>query len=81
MYRRIMVMVLLAATGLGGLAGCANVRNPFQARSPQRVDDPRLPIAEQERRGRDQLPLPDSTWTSGPIDAASRLGLPAGTQN
>ncbi len=49
----------LFLTGVLLAAGCENVIGPFQARPPQRVDDPRLPIAEQERRGRDRLPLPE----------------------
>ncbi len=48
--------VLLAA--LLALTGCANVYGPFAARPPQRVDDPRLAIPEQEMRGRDRLALP-----------------------
>jgi len=41
------------------MTGCANVNGPFAARSPQRVDDPRLTIPEQEARGRDRLALPE----------------------
>jgi len=48
--------MILAATLT--LAGCANLNGPFAARTPQRVDDPRLPIPEQEARGRDRLALP-----------------------
>lgn len=43
------------------LSGCQGVVGPFQrkpAPTQPRVDDPRLPISEQERRGRDQLALP-----------------------
>jgi hypothetical protein len=35
--------------------GCQSVVGPFSHREPQRVDDPRLSISEQERRGRDRL--------------------------
>jgi hypothetical protein len=34
--------------------GCGTVTGPFR-REPQRVDDPRLTIPEQEQRGRDRL--------------------------
>jgi len=40
-------------------AGCGNVVAPFAHREPERVDDPRLSIPEQERRGRDRLAFPD----------------------
>lgn len=50
--RRILLAAVLA------LGGCCNVNGPFAARPPQRVDDPRISIAEQEVRGRDRLPLP-----------------------
>jgi hypothetical protein len=59
MRRFLIVSVLL-------LAGCQSVRGPFQAREPQRVDDPRYSIPEQERRGRDQLPLPQESMTIAP---------------
>jgi hypothetical protein len=39
------------------LAGCKSIIGPFQHRSPERVDDPRLPIYEQERRGRDRYAI------------------------
>ena len=41
------------------LAGCGNVIGPFAPRDPQRVDDPRIPIYEQQARGRDRLALPE----------------------
>jgi hypothetical protein len=37
------------------LMGCGTVSGPFARRDPQRVDDPRLTIPEQEQRGRDRL--------------------------
>lgn len=40
------------------LAGCRSVVGPFENRKPERVDDPRYTIPEQERRGRDRLALP-----------------------
>lgn len=46
-------LVLLGALVM---TGC----NLFAPRSAQRVDDPRLPIYEQERRGRDRLSLPEN---------------------
>lgn len=61
----------LVILGVLCLAGCANVRGPFQAREPQRVDDPRYSIPEQERRARAQLPLPQESRTiAPPISAA-----------
>lgn len=55
------------------LAGCQNVLGPFAPRQPQRVDDPGLPIAEQERRGRDRLALPDDHRNLAPQEG---MGLP-----
>jgi hypothetical protein len=52
---------LLLIGGLLLLAGCKSVVGPFEARPPQRVDDPLLSIGEQQRRGRDRLALPDQT--------------------
>ena len=48
------------------LAGCQNLVGPFQARRPERVDDPLLSINQQEQRGRDRLPLPDDSPSVGP---------------
>lgn len=56
------------------LAGCQNVRGPFDPKSPARVDDPRLPIFEQERRGRDRFALPDESPMVAPLGGASRPG-------
>ncbi len=49
------------------LAGCSstNIRGPF-ARNPDRVDDPYYSIAEQERRGRERLSLPERSPAAGP---------------
>ncbi len=58
--RRLIVLGLLL------LVGCRSVVGPFQHRDPQRVDDPRLTVDEQERRGRDRLALPDPSRNSGP---------------
>jgi hypothetical protein len=44
--------------GVLALSGCQGVIGPF-GRSPQKVDDPRLSIAEQMRNGRDRLAYPD----------------------
>lgn len=49
-----------------GLIGCQGVVGPLQYRQPKRVDDPLLPIYEQQKLGRDQLPLPDETYQAGP---------------
>lgn len=52
------MMRQLVLVGALLLTGC-NVNGPFR-RSPQRVDDPRLPIYQQEARGRDRLSLPEN---------------------
>jgi hypothetical protein len=52
LLRLVLLGVLLAA-------GCQNLVGPFQRRTPERVDDPLLPIAVQERRGRARLALWD----------------------
>jgi hypothetical protein len=51
----------LYLVGLLFLAGCHNVVGPFEHRKPERVDDPLLSISEQQRRGRDQLAIPESS--------------------
>jgi hypothetical protein len=48
------------------LAGCQNVAGPFAARTPGRVDDPLFSIAEQQRRGRDRLALPEDNVAVAP---------------
>jgi hypothetical protein len=48
------------AIGLLVLAGCQNLVGPLEHRQPLRVDDPRFPVEEQERRSRDRLALPDA---------------------
>jgi hypothetical protein len=55
------------------LGGCQNLIGPFQHREPQRVDDPLLSIPEQQRRGRDQLALPEDKI--GPPTYANPPGL------
>jgi hypothetical protein len=51
--RRILVGVLL-------LVGCQGITGPRERRAnPERVDDPRLSIPQQEQRGRDRLALPE----------------------
>jgi hypothetical protein len=47
------------------LAGCQNIVGPAQPRTV-RVDDPRLPVPEQEFRGRSYLALPDQSYLAGP---------------
>lgn len=64
-------MILVAALVL---PGCQGVVGPFQHRTPERVDDPILPIPEQERRGRDRLPLPEQSPLIGPSAETSTLG-------
>ena len=52
--------------GLLSLAGCQSVTGPFQGRSGERVDDPGLPIVEQESRGRNRWAMPDESRRVGP---------------
>jgi hypothetical protein len=59
MRRVILVGILLAA-------GCQSTVGPFGHRTPERVDDPAVPITEQERRGRDRLALPERSKTAVP---------------
>ena len=47
---------------------------PFAHRTPERVDDPRLPIPEQERRGRDRYALPEADRNVVPRTFAETYG-------
>jgi hypothetical protein len=58
-------MRYLFLCGLLLLTGCESF-GPHQA---QRVDDPRLPITEQQRRARANLGTTDETYLSGPHSA------------
>ncbi len=49
------------------LLGCKGVEGPLYRRDhPERIDDPRLTIEEQQRRERDRIALPDSSSNVGP---------------
>ena len=64
---------LLILCGLLALTGCRNnLVGPFQPRSPERVDDPRLTIDEQAVRARDRLGYPEENRPSGPRAADPR---------
>jgi hypothetical protein len=68
MRKLILVGVLL-------LAGCQGVVGPLdRARMKGPVDDPRLPISEQMRNGRDRLAYPDDVE---PVEAPRSLEPPA----
>ena len=56
------------------LVGCQGVVGPFQSRTPQRVDDPLLTTAEQQRRGRDRLALPEDQSALAPKTYIDRPG-------
>ena len=65
----------LVVVGCLLLAGCrSSTVGPFESRRPERVDDPRLPISEQQRRGRDRLALPVESAAVGPLSGIE--GLP-----
>jgi hypothetical protein len=70
--RRLLICCLLV------LAGCQNIVGPAR-REPVRVDDPRLPIAEQERRGRSYLSVPDASYLAGPQTAVTRTDTVIGS--
>jgi hypothetical protein len=59
--RRILLLGILFC-----LAGCQNINGPFMPRPKERVDDPRLSIAEQEMRARDRYAIPDNSPQVGP---------------
>jgi hypothetical protein len=67
MRRFILLVALLTA-------GCHNVIGPFGHRSPERVDDPRLSIGEQQREGRARLALPDESRAVGPTSGVEIPG-------
>ena len=58
------------------LAGCQNVRGPLQQQPTSRIDDTRLPISEQQARGRDRLAFPDDSPSVGPSLQAQVPGVP-----
>jgi hypothetical protein len=71
MRRLLLTEMLLIGTVL--LSGCT-VAGPFEHnRNPQRVDDPRLSIPEQEVRGRDRMALPDTSPNIAPPSNAGYL--------
>jgi hypothetical protein len=51
----------LLLLGLLLLIGCQNTVGPLAPRPPRRVDDPALPISEQQKLGRERLALPDQS--------------------
>ena len=63
----------LFLAGLLLLAGCrSNLIGPFAHRPTQRVDDPLLPVSEQQRRVRDRLALPDDSPNGPPPSGVER---------
>jgi hypothetical protein len=48
------------------LTGCQAVGPRERRTIPGVVDDPRLTISDQERKGRDRLAFPDTSPTAGP---------------
>jgi hypothetical protein len=75
MHRILLVVLLLTCVGLG----CQSLVGPFQRRSQKdRIDDPRLPIEEQEKRGRERLANPEGRDVGPPtgFEAPSVRGSP-----
>jgi hypothetical protein len=64
-------MILAVALGL---AGCQSIVGPFQSRPPKRVDDPLLPISEQQRNGRDRLAIVEDQNALAPKAYIDRPG-------
>jgi hypothetical protein len=57
----------LFLVALMGMAGCQGVVGPLQRRGiNDPIDHPCLTTAEQERRARDRLSLPDTSAATGP---------------
>jgi hypothetical protein len=69
--RRLLLLALLLSVG----AGCQNIRGPFQPPPEGRIDDPRLPISEQERRARDRWAQPVDSPAVGPSTQSAPSGL------
>ena len=70
MRNMLMVGILL-------LTGCQNITGPFKPRAPERVDDPRFSIREQEARGRDRYAIPDESTLIAPRSGNARPGMSA----
>lgn len=69
--RRFICIALLLSLA----AGCKNVTGPFaNRRNPAKVDDPLLPIDEQQKRGRETLSLPEDSRTIAPNAGVNRYG-------
>jgi hypothetical protein len=68
--RRLLILGILC------LAGCQNVLGPLDYRKPVRVDDPCLPISEQQKLGRDRLAVPDEGFVVGPPSGLIPPGAP-----
>jgi hypothetical protein len=58
------------------LAGCQNLTGPLAPEPFGRVDDPRLPVGEQQYRARASLGLNDETYLSGPQSGSARRADP-----
>lgn len=73
----------VVVVGLLLLGGCrSSTVGPFESRRPERVDDPRLTISEQQRRGRDRLPLPVESSLVGPMSGVEAMpGIRGGNLN
>jgi len=71
--RRLLFLVALLS------ASCQNVIGPFEHRKPERVDDPRLSIEEQQREARARLALPVESPTVAPPSGVNIMG-PVGRQ-
>ncbi len=57
----------IVGVALAALVGCQGIQGPWQRRCrPELIDDPRLSIAEQEKRGRDRLSFPEPSMDVAP---------------
>jgi hypothetical protein len=75
MHRTLLVVLLLVCAG----TGCQSTGGLFQRGRPrERIDDPRLTIEEQERRGREKLAAPEGREVGPPtgFEAPNVRGLP-----
>ena len=73
MMRRSLLLVL--ALLVGGPVGCQSVKGMFSGRgSREKADDPLYNIDEQQRRGREKIPLPEENTSLLPYIGSANYG-------